>query len=86
MDEGAEAVSLTDIFDDAVTRQDIVDALDQMRQPRDAFKLLYQAIHQHCSSTTDEEAHWQIPKLTLDQARRDQSQRLEELHRGLRPA
>ncbi len=86
MDEGAETVSLTDLFDDAVTRQDIVDALDQMRQPRDAFKLLYQAIHQHCSSTTDEEAQWQIPKLTLDQARRDQSQRLEELHRGLRPA
>jgi hypothetical protein len=57
-----------------------------MRQPRDAFKLVYQVIQDHCSASTEEDERWQIPKLTLDQARRMQAERVEELHRGLRPA
>ncbi len=86
LDKGAEPLSLTVLFDDSVSRQDLVDALDQMKQPRDAFKLLYQVVQDHCSSTTEEEENWQIPRLILDQARRVQAQRVEELHRGLRPA
>ena len=86
MESGTESVSLTSLFDESVTRQDLVDALDQMKQPRDAFKLLYQVVQDHCSSTTEEEENWQIPRLILDQARRLQAQRVEELHRGLRPA
>lgn len=81
-----EQVSLAGMFDDGVTRQDVVDALDQMRQPRDAFKLIYQVILEHCSTTTEEEANWRIPKLVLDQVRRAQVERVEGLHRGLRPA
>ncbi|NOG55908.1 MAG: hypothetical protein HND57_16540 [Planctomycetes bacterium] len=81
-----EPVSLTQLFDETVTRQDVVDALDQMRQPRDAFKLIYQVILEHCSSTTEEEANWRVPKLVLDQVRRGQVDRVEGLHRGLRPA
>ncbi len=79
-------IGLTSRFDDAWKRQDLVDALDQMKQPRDAFKLMYQVIQDHCSSSTDEEENWRIPKLILDQARRNQAERVEELHRGLRPA
>ncbi len=86
MEDGAPEVGLTSLFDDTVTRQDLVDALDQMKQPRDAFKLMYQVIQDHCSSCTDEEENWQIPRLILDQARRNQAERVEELHRGLRPA
>ncbi len=84
--EGSGSLSLTELFEDEVQRQDIVDALDQMRQPRDAFKMMYQLIQEHCSNTTEEEERFQIPKLVLDQVRRAQSERLEGLQRGYRPA
>ncbi len=86
MDDGAEPIALTAIFDESVSRQDVVDALDQMRQPRDAFKMMYRVIQEHCSNTPEEEANWRIPRLVLDQVRRQQAERLEGLQRGLRPA
>ncbi len=84
--ETGSEFSLIDLFDDTVNRQDVVDALDQMRQPRDAFKMMYQLIQVHCGNTTDDEENWKIPRLVLDQVRRDQVDRLEALQRGLGPA
>lgn len=89
-DEPAEPIALADLFDDEVTRRDVVDALDQMRQPRDAFKLLYQCILEHCANVTDEAALedgvWRIPRLILDTVRRQQADRVLQLSRGMRPA
>lgn len=83
-------LSLTDMFDDDVQRQDVIDALDQMRQPRDAFKLLYQCIQEHCANVTEDAAvddqRWRIPRLVLDSVRRQQSDRVQQLYRGMRPA
>ncbi|MGP1309431.1 MAG: hypothetical protein ACTS27_04460 [Phycisphaerales bacterium] len=84
--EGAKPISLRDIFDDDVGRQDIVDALDQMRQPRDAFKMLYQCVQEHCSNVTEDHPAWRIPKLTLDQVRKQQAERVQQLWHGVRPA
>ncbi|MCA9293743.1 MAG: hypothetical protein KDA20_08015 [Phycisphaerales bacterium] len=78
--------ALTDLFDEAVTRQDLVDALDQMAQPRDAFKMLYQCLAEHCSNVTEEQAAWRIPRLVLETVRKQQAERVQMLHRGLRPA
>jgi hypothetical protein len=83
---GADRLSLSTLFAEEVSRQDIVDALDQMHQPRDAFKLIYQCIQEHCSNVTEEEAAWQIPRLILDGVRKQQSGRVQELQQGLRPA
>ncbi len=80
------AEKLNQLFDSGVTTQDLVDALDQMHQPRDAFKFLYSVIQEHCKNVSDSEPVWQIPKLVLDQMRRQQSQRLQEFYRGLTPA
>jgi hypothetical protein len=77
---------LTDFFEDDITSQDLMDALDQMSQPRDAFKFLYGVIQEHCSNTNDDTPQFKIPKLVLDQIRKQQSQRVQDLHRGLRPA
>ncbi len=86
----AGAISLADLFDDDVQRQDVVDALDQMRQPRDAFKLLYQCIQEHCSNVTEDAAEsehrWRIPRLILETVRRQQVDRVQQLSRGMRPA
>jgi hypothetical protein len=84
--EGAEAVGLNDLFDADVTRTDLVDALDQMHQPRDAFKFLYQCVGDHCSGTTADSEAWRIPRLTLEMVKRQQSERVQMLQRGVRPA
>ena len=83
--EGATPVALRDLFDDDVSRQDVIDALDQMRQPRDAFKLLYRCVQEHCSNVPDEEPRWTIPRLTLESVRKRQVERVEQLMRGVRP-
>ncbi len=85
--DGADSdVSLLDLFDEDVSRQDVVDALDQMRQPRDAFKFLYQCIHEHCSNVPEEQASPRIPRFILETVRRQQADRVEQFHRGVRPA
>jgi hypothetical protein len=48
---GAEAVTLAALFDSGVGREAIVEALETMRQPRDAFKMIYQCISEHCART-----------------------------------
>ncbi len=81
-----EALNLIDLFDESVTRQDVVDALDQMQQPRDAFKLLYRCLQEHCSNVTDEAPEWRVPRLTLEHVRKEQAERVQQLFRGVRPA
>ena len=83
---GTEPISLLDLFDEDVSRQDIVDALDQMHQPRDAFKFLYRCLTEHCSNVTREQESWRIPRLVLDQMRKMESERVQQLYRGIRPA
>ena len=80
--EGAETCALEDLFTDEVTRDDLVEALDQMHQPRDAFKFLYAIIADFCNNTSAEGTDFRIPKATLDFVRRTQSDRLVELYRG----
>lgn len=84
--ENSEPISLRDLFDDSVSHQDLVDALDQMQQPRDAFKLMYQVVQEHCANVPEEQPIWQIPKLTLDSVRKQQVERLSNMLRGVRPA
>ena len=83
---GADPVSLTDLFEPEVTRQDLVDSLDQMRQPRDAFKLIYQCLQEHCSNVTIDQERWRIPRLILESVRKQQADRVPMLQRGYRPA
>lgn len=77
-------IALIDLFSEDVTRQDLVDALDQMHQPRDAFKMLYQCLTEHCSAAG--EGAWRIPRHVLDAVRKSQSDRVQQLYRGIRPA
>ena len=82
---GDEA-NLMDLFAEDVNRQDLVDALDQMHQPRDAFKLLYGLIQEHCSNVTAEQSEFTISRTVLDLVRKQQVERREGLIRGSRPA
>ncbi len=80
------SITLLDLFADDVTRQDLVDALDQMHQPRDAFKLLYRCLTEHCSNVTAEQAQWRVPRLVLEHVRKQEADRVQQLYRGIRPA
>ena len=86
MNPGAEPITLKDLFEPDVSRQDIIDALDQMRRPREAFKLIYRCIQEHCSGVSDEEPRWRTPRLVLDMVRKREAERVEQLNRGVRPA
>ncbi len=68
---------LTSLFEPSVTREMLTEVLDQMRQPRDAFKLLYQAMLDHCRMVSDEEASFLISRTLLETVRRDQVNRRE---------
>ena len=81
-----QPIQLTDLFADDVNRQMVIDALEQMHQPRDAFKFLYAVVQEHCRMVSGDEAVYRIPRLTLETVRRAQAQRVQELHRGLAPA
>ncbi len=83
---GAKSISLLDLFAEDVTRQDLVDALDQMHQPRDAFKFLYHCFSEHCSNVSRDQEAWRIPRLLLDSVRKQESERVQALYRGIRPA
>ncbi|MCC5806739.1 MAG: hypothetical protein JJU00_10470 [Opitutales bacterium] len=83
--DGADAPveELKDIFADDVGHHELVEALDQMHQPRDAFKFLYAVIRRHCENTPGDAAEYKIPRLTLEQVRREQSDRVMNLYRGI---
>ncbi|MEM9881385.1 MAG: hypothetical protein AAF800_00520 [Planctomycetota bacterium] len=81
-----EPIGLTDFFEDNVGRETLIDALDQMHQPRDAFKFVYNVIQEHCQLLPEDAADYHINRLTLETVRRTQSQRVQELYRGLTPA
>ena len=82
----AEPISLIDLFAQDVTRNDVVDALGTMQQPRDAFKFMYRCLSEHCSSVTADDGAWKIAKHTLDYVKREEGERVMQLQRGIRPA
>lgn len=85
---GIESITLSDLFGADVTREHLLDALEQMRQPRDAFKMLYQCIHEHVMRTVEDPgdpATHRISKATLDESRRHHAERLRHLALGVSP-
>ncbi|MCC6426956.1 MAG: hypothetical protein IT435_09050 [Phycisphaerales bacterium] len=82
----AGPISLLDMFAEDVTRQDLVDSLDQMRQPRDAFKFLYRCMTEHAANVTRDQNQWRIPRGVLEMVRRQEADRVQQFYRGIRPA
>jgi len=80
---GEDKLSLDSMFDDDVNGAYLIEALDQMHQPRDAFKFLYAVILEHCRNTPGDSEQFQISRSTLDFVRRQQSERVVDLYRGI---
>lgn len=85
-DARENGMNLADLFEADVARPMLIEALDQMHQPRDAFKFLYAVVQEHCRTVSVDEAAFRIPRLTLESVRRQQSRRVQELYQGHSPA
>jgi hypothetical protein len=83
---GAPPVTLPDLFAPDVTRQDLVDALDRLHQPRDAFKLMYRCLMEHCAGVTAGQNEWKVPRHVLMSVLKGESERVQQMYRGIRPA
>lgn len=79
-------IQLMDLFQTDVSRDAVIDALDQMQQPRDAFKFLYGLIQEHCRLSPEDDPSYKIARITLDNVRRAQAQRVQDMQRGIAPA
>lgn len=84
--DGGKGRSIMELFDEGISRQDIIDALDQLQQPRDAFKFMYALIHEHASNNPEEEESFRIPRATLELVRKREVQRKDAMLRGHAPA
>lgn len=82
----AGSLQLLDLFADDVTRQDIIDALDKVRQPRDAFKLMYRCMNEHCAGFTRGASEWRIPRSILQHVAKTEAARVQQVLQGIRPA
>jgi hypothetical protein len=85
LEPSAGAQVLPDLFAHDVSRQDLIDALEAMRTPRDAFKMVYACIAEHCRQVTQDSGGWRIPKSVLDSVRKAQLERVRQLAMGVRP-
>jgi hypothetical protein len=83
---GAPAVMLPDLFAADVMRQDLVDALDRLHQPRDAFKLMYRCLTEHCATVTAGQNEWKVPRHILMSVLKTETDRVQQMYRGIRPA
>ena len=86
VEAGEKITGLADLFDDSVSSGDLIKSLEHMRQPRDAFKFLYQVIQEHCLDHPDDDPVYQIPAYVLEKVRKAQSRRLDDLNTGVAPA
>ncbi|MBL8764231.1 MAG: hypothetical protein JNM07_08170 [Phycisphaerae bacterium] len=82
----AGPITLQDLFEPDVPRDELIATLDQMRQPRDAFKFLYQCLSEYCASTTEGLCQWRVPRPVFESVRKAQLERLRQLAMGVRPA
>jgi hypothetical protein len=76
---------LLDLFAEDVTRQELVESLEKLHQPRDAFKMLYRCIIEHCASLTRASADYRIPRTVLVGVVKNEIERMQQLTRGIRP-
>lgn len=83
---GVSPVGLVDLFEEDVTRNDLVDALDRMHQPRDAFKFVYRCMTEHCATHTSNEGRLRIPRYIMQSVLKGETDRIQGLYRGIRPA
>jgi hypothetical protein len=81
----APPIRLLDLFAEDVAKQELIESLEKLHQPRDAFKMLYRCILDHCASITRDAADWRIPRHVLVNVVKAEIERMQQMTRGIRP-
>ncbi len=84
-ESGATPASLLDLFEQDVTKQELVESLERLHQPRDAFKFLYRCLSEHCAGVTRQQPQWKIPRHVLQNVLKNEVERVQQMYRGIRP-
>ncbi len=58
--------NLTDLFEEAVNHQRLVNAMHSLRVPRHLFKFLYRLLVTHTNTFTDEAPSWRVSGETFE--------------------
>ncbi|HWL08849.1 MAG TPA: hypothetical protein VNQ76_10610 [Planctomicrobium sp.] len=58
-------ISIKDLFDPAISEQELIGVFERLRAPRHLFKFLYRLFIEHCSKYTEDNPTWQIQRETL---------------------
>ncbi|QDT38342.1 hypothetical protein [Stratiformator vulcanicus] len=61
-----QAPSINKLFDDQVTRDDLIRSFSKLRVPRHLFKFLYRLLVEHCNRYTEDEPKWEISRETFE--------------------
>lgn len=83
---GAAPLALCDLFAEDVTRRDLMDALEQLHQPRDAFKFVYRCLVEHCAAQSRDNPSHRVSRAVFDPVRKQEVERVQQFYRGIRPA
>ncbi|MEW4486944.1 hypothetical protein AB1L42_02625 [Thalassoglobus sp. JC818] len=57
--------SISDLFDDSISEQELITVFDRLRAPRHLFKYLYRLFIDHCSKHTEDSPEWKIQRETM---------------------
>ena len=78
----AKPRSVQELFEDAVTQDELISVFARLRVPRHLFKFFYRLLVDHCNQHTDESPSWQISRGTLQSTLAVYIKDLEAFDRG----
>ncbi len=60
-----EPPGVHDLFDESISKGELISIFDRLRAPRHLFKFLYRLLVDHCSKYTEDSPQWKIQRETL---------------------
>lgn len=76
-------VTLSDLFDERMSRERLVESLRSLRVPRHMFKFLFRMLETHCKQYTADQPRWKIAPETFESELRLFARDLDNYDRGL---
>jgi len=76
-------ITIQALFDDEISREEIIATFARLRVPRHLFRFLYRLMTEHCNRSTEDAPSWKIDRVTLESTVEAYSRELEALDRGL---
>jgi hypothetical protein len=73
---------ITDLFEDSIDQQRLIERFRSLRVPRHLFRFLYRVVVEHTNAHTDESPAWQISAATFESVMATYLRDLDAMDRG----